>query len=299
MMDGRPTPHRRGGLPESGGTCIVTGASGFLGRRLADRLTSLGHQVHALSRATGFDVRRDEFPPGPVDHVFHLAARTGVAEAWDDPLGFFESNALGAVRVLDQCRRRGLSLCYLSSFLRGSDGDAAAKETDAIKPDNPYAFSKYVGEQACVFYGSHFGVRTVTLRPANIYGPGQAQSFLIPHVIAQLLDDASPEILVQDLAPRRDYIHVDDVVDAMLLSMTAPAGSIFNLGSGTAYSVEEIIRCSCEVAGRHKPYRSIGQPRPHEIAQARMDATAAREILGWRPAVSLERGLQSVIESMR
>ncbi len=156
-----------------------------------------------------------------------------------------------------------------------------------------------IGEQVCTFYGSHFGVKTVTLRPANIYGPGQTKSFLIPHVIAQLLDDRSPEILVQDLAPRRDYIHVDDVVDAMLLSTMAPAGSIFNLGSGTAYSVEEIIRCSCRVAGRHKSYRATGQPRPHEIAQARMDATVARRVLGWQPAVSLERGLQSVIESMR
>ena len=298
-MDKRPTPPRTGGLPEGSGTYIVTGASGFVGRRLEDRLTSLGHRVLALSLATGFDVRRDELPPGPVDHVFHLAARTGVTDAWDDPLGFFESNALGTVRVLDQCRRRGFPLCYLSSFLRSGDGDVGAKETDGIKPDNPYALSKYAGEQACAFYGSHFGVKTMVLRPANIYGPGQARAFLIPHVIAQLLDEKVSEIQVQDLAPRRDYIHVDDVVSAMLLSTAAPAGSIFNLGSGTAYSVEEVIRCSCRVAGRCKPYRAIGRPRPNEIAQACMDATAAREVLGWQPAVSLECGLKSVIESMR
>jgi nucleoside-diphosphate-sugar epimerase len=295
----RPAPQPPGGLSAGSGMSVVTGASGFVGRRLVQRLTALGHRVHALSLATGFDVRRDELPAGPIDHVFHLAARTGVTQAWDDPLGFFESNAVGTFRVLDQCRRRDLPLCYLSSFLRGGDSDAGAKETDAIKPDNPYAFSKYVGEQACAFYGSHFGVKTVVLRPANIYGPGQAKSFLIPHVIAQLLDENTPEIEVQDLAPRRDYIHVDDVISAMLLSITAPAGSIFNLGSGTAYSVEEIIRCSCRVAGRTKPYRAIGRPRPHEIAQARMDATAAREILGWQPAVSLASGLRSVIESMR
>jgi nucleoside-diphosphate-sugar epimerase len=299
MMDERSAPQRPGGLSKGVGTFIVTGASGFVGRRLVERLTSLGHSVHAVSLATGFDVRRDELPAGSVDHVFHLAARTGVAEAWDDPLGFFESNAVGTFRTLDQCRRRGLSFCYLSSFLRSGDPDTGAKETDTIKPDNPYAFSKYIGEQACAFYGSHFGVKTVILRPANIYGPGQVKSFLIPHVIAQLLDENTPEIQVQDLAPRRDYIHVDDVVDGMVLSMTAPAGSIFNLGSGTAYSVEEIIQCSCRVACRSKPYRAIGRPRPHEIAHARMDATAAREILGWQPTVSLESGLRSVIESMR
>lgn len=298
MMDERPAPDRPGRLPD-GRSYAVTGASGFIGRHLVERLTALGRRVQALSPATGFDVTRDELPAGSVDWIFHLAARTGVAEAWHDPLGFFGVNAAGTVRVLEQCRRRGLALCYVSSFLRGAASDAGARETDAVRPDNPYALSKLVGELACAFYGSHFGVKTVILRPANIYGPGQARSFLIPHIVSQLVDDAAPEILVQDLAPRRDYIHVDDVVDAILLSTTAPAGSTFNISSGTTYSVEEIIRRSCQVAGRHKPYRATGRPRPHEIAQACMDATAAHEALGWRPAVSLERGLQSVIESMR
>ena len=98
-----------GRLSDGEGTFIVTGASGFVGRHLVDRLTSLGHRVHALSRSNGFDVRTDELPDGPVDHVFHLAARIGVDEAWQDPFSFFEVNAPGTFRMLDQCRRRGLS----------------------------------------------------------------------------------------------------------------------------------------------------------------------------------------------
>jgi nucleoside-diphosphate-sugar epimerase len=299
MTQSHPASSRRDRPADGEGTFIVTGASGFVGRHLVERLSSLGHRVHALSQSNGFDVRTGELPDGPVDHVFHLAARTGVAEAWQDPSGFFEVNALGTFRVLDQCRRRGYPACYLSSFLYGGDTGAGAKETDAIKPDNPYAFSKFIGEQICDFFGSHFRSNVVVLRPANIYGPGQGSNFLIPHVIAQLVDEHASEILVQDLAPRRDYIHVDDVVDGMLQSMKAPAGSIFNLGSGSAYSVEEIIRCACRLAGVQKPYRAIGKPRQHEIANSRMDATAARRTLGWEPKVSLERGLQSVIESMR
>ncbi|HWX84806.1 MAG TPA: NAD(P)-dependent oxidoreductase [Xanthobacteraceae bacterium] len=299
MTQSHPASSRRDRPADGEGTFIVTGASGFVGRHLVERLSSLGHRVHALSQSNGFDVRTGELPDGPIDHVFHLAARTGVAEAWQDPSGFFEVNALGTFRVLDQCRRRGYPACYLSSFLYGGDASAGAKETDVIKPDNPYAFSKYIGEQICGFFGSHFSSNVVVLRPANIYGPGQGSNFLIPHVIAQLVDEHAGEILVQDLAPRRDYIHVDDVVDGMLQSMKAPAGSIFNLGSGSAYSVEEIIRCACRLAGVQKPYRAIGKPRQHEIANSRMDATAARQILGWEPKVSIERGLQSVIESMR
>ena len=299
MTQSHPPPHRLGRHCDGEGTFIVTGASGFVGRHLVSRLTSLGHRVHALSLSNGFDVRTDELPDGPIDHVFHLAARTGVAEAWQDPLSFFEVNALGTFHVLDQCRRRSFPACYLSSFLYGGDASAGAKETDAIRPDNPYAFSKYIGEQICGFFESHLGSKSVILRPANIYGPGQGSNFLIPHIISQLVDDKIREIMVQDLAPRRDYIHVDDVVDGMLLSMKAPAGSIFNLGFGTAYSVEEIIRCACKLTGSQKSYRAIGKPRPHEIAVSLMDSTAAREVLGWEPKVSLECGLQSVIESMR
>jgi nucleoside-diphosphate-sugar epimerase len=281
------------------GTYIVTGAGGFIGRRLVDRLRAAGHRVHALSLSDGFDIRTDELPTDSVDHVFHLAARIGVAESWQDPHSFFEVNALGTFRILDQCRRRGFSLCYVSSFIHSSEDSGATTESGAIKLDNPYTFSKYVGEQTCGFFDSHYGVRTVILRPSNIYGPGQGRGFLIPHVVAQVIDDQSTEVLVQDLSPRRDYVHVDDVVDAMLLSVTAPAGSIFNLGSGTAYSVEEIIRCTCRLAGRQKPYRVIGKSREHETAVLHIDATAARQVLGWQPKVSLERGIQSVLESMQ
>jgi nucleoside-diphosphate-sugar epimerase len=299
MTRSHPAPNRLGRPPDGAGTFIVNGASGFVGRHLVGRLTSLGHRVHPLSLSNGFDVRTGELPDGPIDHVFHLAARTGVAEAWQDPLGFFEINALGTFRVLDQRRRRSYPVCYLSSFLYRGDSGAGANETDAIKSDNPYAFSKYVGQQVCGFFYSHFSSKTVMLRPANVYGPGQGSNFLIPHVISQLIDERTSEILVQDLAPRQDYIHVDDVVDGMLLSMKARAGSIFNVGFESAYAVEEIIRCACEVAGLQKPYRAISKPRPHEIAIWRLDATAARRVLGWEPKVSLERGLQSVIESMR
>lgn len=282
---------------KDGRDCVVTGATGFVGRHLVQKLEQLGYRVIALSRSAGFDVKRDQLPTGPVDYLFHLAARTGVAEAWDDPVGFFETNALGTLRILDQCRSRDCSVCYLSSFLYGAR-EGAAKETDAITPTNPYALSKHVGEQACAFFERRFGVKVVIVRPANIYGPGQGLQFLIPHVIRQVVDERVAEIVVRDLAPRRDYVHVDDVVDGMLLSTAAPAGSVFNLGSGTTYSVEEIIRYACELAGVQKPYHDLGQPRSHEIATALMDATAAHEVLGWRPKISLQQGLQSVIESM-
>ena len=126
-----------------------------------------------MSLSQGFDVTRDELPLSGVRHVFHLAGRTGIATAWIDPVSFFATNALGTMRVLDQCRRCGCSMTFVSSFLYSGPFVAPAKETDPVEPQNPYALSKQVGEQVCAFYARQYGVNVVTLRLANLYGPGK------------------------------------------------------------------------------------------------------------------------------
>ena len=103
---------------------------------------------------------------------------------------------------------------------------------------------------------------------------------------------------MKDLAPRRDYIHIDDVIDAILAASSAPPGSVFNIGSGLVHSVEEIIRAAMAAAGVEKPYRSIEQRRRNEIDCVVADIAALRAAVGWEPRISLETGLQKLIESM-
>ena len=279
---------------------LVTGGTGFLGRHLVQRLRAAKIGVVTPNRAQGFDLQRDDLPLNEVDHVFHLAARTGVVEAWHDPVGFFHTNTHGTVRVLDQCRRHGCSLTYVSAYVYGQPQRLPIAETDPVAANNPYAFSKSMAEEACRFFFKNFGLPVTILRPFNVYGPGQGEQFLLTRIAVQAVDRNCQEIVVRDLAPRRDYIFISDAIDAILASLETKSGSLFNIGSGISYSVADAIRTVCRLAGVTKPSRAIvGATRPNEINDVVADITALRAETGWMPRVSFDEGLRQLIEALR
>ena len=279
---------------------LVTGGTGFLGRHLVERLRAARIAVVTPSRAEGFDLQRDDLPLNDVDHVFHLAARTGVVDAWDDPVGFFQTNTHGTVRVLDQCRRHGCSLTYISAYVYGQPQRLPIAESDPVAANNPYAFSKSLAEEACRFFFRNFDLPVTILRPFNIYGPGQSEQFLLTRIASQAIDRNCQEIVVRDLAPRRDYIFISDAIDAILASLETKSGSLFNIGSGISYSVADAIRTVCRLAGVTKPSRAIvGATRPNEINDVVADITALRAETGWMPRVSFDEGLRKLIERLR
>jgi nucleoside-diphosphate-sugar epimerase len=278
---------------------LVTGASGFIGRHLSTRLESIGKAVVRVSRTVGIDITRDDLPLNGVGHVFHAAARTGVVDAWKDPLGYLDVNTLGTARVLEQCRHSGCGMTFIGGYLYGVPQRLPIRESDRVDANNPYALSKYLAEQVCSFYARAYGVSVVALRIFNVYGPGQEHNFLIPLIVRQILDPHCSEIEVMDLAPSRDYVYVSDAVDGILLSTHAPRGSAFNLGSGQAYSVEDIIKLASAAAAVHKPYRERGDRRRNEIERTIADISSLYEAVGWLPRMSIERGLSAVVHSMR
>jgi nucleoside-diphosphate-sugar epimerase len=267
---------------------LVVGAAGFVGRHLVARLKSLGNEVRAVSLSGGFDLLREDLPLEGIGHVFHLAARTGVAEASAKPLTFLETNTYGTARIVEQCRNHGCSLTFLSSFRPGAEAAL-----------NPYVLSKTLAEQVCAFYAQRYGLRVVTLKFTNLYGPGQSPAFLIPHIVSQLLDPKAQEIVVQDLTPRRDYLHIDDALDAIVRSVGAPAGAAVDVGSGVAHSVDDVIRLARDAAALQKRYRATGAGRTNEVGRTQADIRDARMILGWEPRISLESGLLSMIKGAR
>jgi nucleoside-diphosphate-sugar epimerase len=281
---------------EPGAAILVTGAGGFVGRRLVERLRSLHYDVRAPSRANGFDLLRDQLDLAGVRHVFHLAARTGVPAAWQDPAGFHLVNAHGVARVLEQCHKAQCSLTYVSGYVYGVPQHLPIAETDPTDANNPYAFSKLMGEQACQFYASAFGVQANILRPFNIYGPGQDLRFVLPVIVAQAIDRSVPEVVVKDLAPRRDYIYIDDVVSAALAIADQPGGAVFNAGSGKSHSVAEIIAAVFRATGVSKPVRTSQETRHNEVMDVVADCRRLKA-LGWRPEVSLENGVRMVVEA--
>ena len=277
----------------------MTGASGFVGRHLCVALERQGSAVEQITSRTSFDSKDGGAAFAGVDHVFHVAARTSVPAAWQDPVGFVDVNTLGTVRVLEHCRQHGCGVTFLSAYIYGAPRALPIAEGHPVDANNPYALSKHLAEQACLFYARVFGVKAVVLRLFNVYGPGQDERFLIPFIAAQLLDPAVDVIEVADLHPKRDYVFIDDTIDAILRSPAAPAGSILNVGSGVAYSVEDIIQRMCAAAGLSKPYAGRADRRPNEIDVTRADVSAIAAAIGWCPTTTIDEGLGRVVQALR
>jgi GDP-4-dehydro-6-deoxy-D-mannose reductase len=200
---------------------IVTGAAGFVGRALARALDNAGHAVTAVTHADG-DIAEaatwSRLPPA--EHVVHLAARSYVPDSWKDAAGFIATNVDGTVRALEHCRRHGGHLVFASTSLFGIPKRLPVREDDASEPNTPYALSKFLAEQACVFYAAEWQVPVTVLRPFNMYGPGQRGEFLVPSILAQVRHGR--EIRVKALGPRRDFVFLDDVVAAFVAALAPP-----------------------------------------------------------------------------
>ena len=266
---------------------LVTGADGFLGRHIIRDLTGHGFNVLPKRRTDG-DVTKsatwDKFPPS--DFLVHLAGLTFVPASWENPTEFVQSNSISTSHALDFCRKNKTKMIFLSTYLYSSKLSTPIKETDEIDPSNPYALSKFLGEQLCSFYAKQFGVEVIILRPFNVFGFGQDMRFLIPSIISQATK--SDEISVLDIRPARDYVFIEDLLDAVHKSITSdlPFG-IINVGTGMASTVEQLIFSLADVIGRKLSISSSNQERFGEINSTQADISQAKLLLGWQPKWSL------------
>jgi nucleoside-diphosphate-sugar epimerase len=276
-------------------TVLVTGSSGFIGKPLGEALEQQGCIVIRHSSADG-DIACCALPERGVKHVFHLAARTFVPDAWSDPLSFYATNVLGTVNVAEFCRRSGASLTMLSSYVYGRPQFLPITEEHPVAAFNPYGHTKLLAEDVCRYYAQQFGVRVTIIRPFNIYGPGQAESFLIPTLLRQALDPGEREISIADDRPRRDYLFIDDLVDLLLQTMNPQSFDIFNAGSGCSADPRELAELILRLAGVDKPVVSRGEVRADEVLETVADARKAQRIFDWKPRVSLAEGLERIVQ---
>jgi nucleoside-diphosphate-sugar epimerase len=278
---------------------IVTGASGFIGSHLLSKLIDDGHTLHAFDSKFG-DITSEEtwkkFPSS--DIVIHLAAKTFVPESWKNPRKFMSINFLGTMQALEYCRINGSRLIYLSSYMYGDAKVLPISETAEISAKNPYALSKKLAEELCQFYRSNHNIDVTIFRPFNAYGANQASTFLIPSIIKQVVDGKS--IQVMDLAPKRDFIYIKDLVDAISMVVNFKSGGgIFNLGSGVSHSVGNLIEIIQNLFGSSLPVISDNKKRAGEIMDTVADITLARQDLGWQPKFSLRDGLEDMITDLK
>jgi GDP-4-dehydro-6-deoxy-D-mannose reductase len=271
---------------------LVTGASGFIGKHVVARLRAEGHDVIERGHAAGDIADRATwrgFPPADV--VVHLAAKSFVPESWESPALFMRTNLLGSIEALEYCRAHGAHLIFPSSYMYGDVAHQPISEDTALVAKNPYALSKKLAEEACAFFADRFNLRVTVLRPFNIYGPGQSDAFLVPTIVNQL--KAGTTIRVKDLEPRRDYVYIIDVVEAMLKAMGSNTGfGVFNIGSGTSHSVAELIRTIQDVWGTDLPVHSEGVRRKDEIMDTVADIARAGQQLDWTPRFTLRQGIE-------
>ncbi len=277
---------------------LVTGADGFVGKRLVQKLMLEGHNVISNRSADG-DITHVRFDDIDVDWIVHLAARTFVPQSWKEPYDYYRVNVLGTANVLECCRRTGAGITFLSSYIYGLPETTPVLESHRFNPNSPYNHSKVLAESLIQFYGREFGINSVTLRPFNIYGAGQDSHFLVPFIINQVLDSSVKEIVVQNLSPKRDYLFVEDLIEAVTLSLSRQGNSIYNIGSGVSYSVEEILQLTMQVSGIHKPYRETGERRQGELYDLIADVSLVKQDIGWEPRVNLFNGISKMIKELK
>ena len=277
---------------------IVTGANGFIGKSLTKALAVAGHMVIPVSGKDGNIALQETWSELPKSEiVIHLAAKAFVPDSWNNPFDFIETNTIGTLRALEYCRKNKAKLIFISSYLYGNPKSLPISETAEIFTPNPYALSKKTAETYCDFYFENYQVPTLIMRPFNIYGYGQSKDFLIPLLIDQTLN--SKQIHVKDLEPKRDYLHIDDFIGAILQSLFISTHEIVNIGSGESYSVKEIIDLIQTICHTNYPITSEAVARKAEIMNTIADITKAKELFGWEPKLSFEKGLSEMINQTK
>jgi UDP-glucose 4-epimerase len=298
---------------------LITGAAGFLGSALANRLAREGHQVRGIDDLSTGDPQslspdvlftRGDVNDRPklwtllqdVDCVYHLAARVLVAESILYPREYNAANVGGTVSLMEAMRDVGVGRVVLisSGAVYGDHAVQPLREDSSPDPHSPYAVSKLAAEFYVRTIGDLWGIETVSLRVFNAYGPGQHLPASHPPVIPNFLRQAVRNgtlVVHGDGNQTRDCVFVDDVLDGMVAAATAPTvdRSVINVGSGTETSLRELVNLVLKVTNSNAEV--IYSPRTDPgVSRMCADLTLAREKLGYRPRTSLAEGLSLTLE---
>ncbi|HEX9012475.1 MAG TPA: NAD-dependent epimerase/dehydratase family protein [Anaerolineaceae bacterium] len=301
---------------------LITGAAGFLGSALSNRLAREGHQVRGLDDLSAGDPQalspevlftRGDINDRPklwtllqdVDCVFHLAARVSVPESVLYPREYNMVNVGGTVTLMEAMRDVGVHRVVLisSGAVYGDQGSVALREDCIPNPASPYAVSKLAAEYYIRTIGTLWGIETVILRVFNAYGPGQrlppAHAPVIPFFLRQAAQSGTL-VIHGDGSQTRDYVYVDDVVNAMTAAAVRPDinCAIINVGSGKETSIRELARLVTGITGG-TPEMVYNPKMDGGVSRMCADLTLAGQALGYAPLVPLEEGLRRMVERER
>lgn len=307
-------------------TVLVTGADGFIGSHLTERLTVLGARTRALvyynaSNSWGCldasDIKHDiEVIAGDirdidhlrqltrgVDIVFHLAALIAIPYSYHTPRSYVQTNVEGTLNVLQAARDAevGRFIHTSTSEVYGTAQYVPIDEDHPLQGQSPYAASKIGADKMAEAFHLSFGLPVATVRPFNTFGPRQSARAIIPTIIMQAL--TLPTIQLGNLTPTRDLNYVEDTVEGFIKAAESPQaiGQVVNLGAGKEISIGDLAHTILKLLGKDIQFacdKHRMRPANSEVDRLCADNRKARALLGWQPTYTLEAGLLETISWM-
>ena len=302
---------------------LVTGAAGFIGSHLAERLLDLGnrvigldnfddfyspatkwHNIHALREKRAFELQQgdirdiallaDIFSRNKIDIVVHLAGRPGVRPSLEQPLLYQEINVGGTINLLEASRTYGVKqfLFASSSSVYGLNSQTPFSEEAKVDyPISPYAASKAAAELFCRTYSYLYDLPTVVLRLFTVYGPRQRPEMAIYH-FTRMIEQGQEVTLFGGDTTSRDFTYIDDIVAGFeaVLTLRDKGFDVFNLGAGKSVDLKYVISLIEVSIGKKATIREVG-PQPGDVPTTLADISKARSTFGYQPKVDIAEGI--------
>ncbi len=303
------------------GKVLVTGAAGFIGSHLSERLINDGFQVIGLDSFTDYYPREDKernlaslrnrrefsFIEGDllkislgeiltgVDYVFHLAAQPGVRGSWGNNFQvYLENNILATQKLLEACKDFPIKkfIFASSSSVYGDTSDLPMREESLLKPYSPYGVTKLAAENLSYLYWRNYNLPVVSLRYFTVYGPRQRPDMAFHRFIKAALKD-EPLYIYGDGKQTRDFTYIDDAIEGTILALSASAGGIFNIGGGNQVSINQVFKVLEQLLGK-KLKIEYKEKQLGDVTHTLAEVSRVQK-LGYKPKVSLADGLQAEI----
>lgn len=304
----------------------VTGAGGFIGSHLAERLVELGARVRAMVHYNALGNRGwldssdkagdmeiiagDLTDAGSVaaltegcEVIFHLGALIAIPYSYVAPISYARTNVEGTMNVLNAARASGAKVIHTStSEVYGTAISVPISEDHPLQGQSPYSATKIGADKLAEAYHASFGLPVVTVRPFNTFGPRQSARAVIPTIISQI--EGAGRVKLGSLTPTRDLNYVSNTVDGFVSAARAEAavGETVNLGTGREISIGDLARLIADRMGREIEIDSDDQrlrPEKSEVFRLLADTTKAKQLMGYEASVSLEDGLDRTIAWIR